>query len=62
MINIDSETELEAIAVRIGQLRKAEPGTPEAAERKKMMQALLAFEKKSNRTIDANISTQPNLN
>jgi len=62
VINIDSETELEAIAVRIGQLRKAEPGTPEAAERKKMMQALLAFEKKSNRTIDANISTQPNLN
>ena len=62
MINIDSETELEAIAVRIGQLRKAEPGTPEAAERKKMMQALLAFEKKSNRTIDANLSTQPYLN
>jgi len=62
VINIDSETELEAIAVRIGQLRKAEPGTPEAAERKKMMQALLAFEKKSNRTIDANLSTQPYLN
>ena len=62
MINIDSETELEAIAVQIGQLRKAEPGTPEAAERKKMMQALLAFEEKSNRTIDPNISTQPNLN